>query len=113
MHHPPPVVAASTVLLSTVPFAIERITSRNGDVSLERRGWAWVTEAGVGTLAYSGKLMRASVTHALPQWNPVIVTASSYSSRQNLPMAGLSTGMFGHRYSVGVRLEPIVRPDRV
>ena len=60
MHHPPPVAAASAVLLSTVPYAMERITSRNGDVSSERRGTAWVTEEGVGALAYSGKLMRPS-----------------------------------------------------
>ena len=38
------------------------------------------------------------------------VTASSYSSRHNLLVAGLSMGMFGRRYSVGIRLEPIVRP---
>ena len=59
MHHPPPVAAASAVLLLTVPFAIERITSRNGDVLSERRGTEWVTEEGVGAMAYSGKLMRA------------------------------------------------------
>ena len=34
------------------------------------------------------------------------VTASSYSSRHNVLVAGLSTGMFGRRYSVGIRLEP-------
>ena len=37
------------------------------------------------------------------------VTASSYSSRRNILVTGLSTGMLadrGRRYSVGIRLEP-------
>ena len=66
MHHPPPNAAASALLLSAVLFAIERITSRNGDVSSERRGTAWVTEEGVGALAYSGKLMRPSPRPYVP-----------------------------------------------
>ena len=43
------------------------------------------------------------------EWNPVTVTALSYSSRRYLLVAGLSTGIFCHRYLFGIRLEPIVR----
>jgi hypothetical protein len=44
-------------LKASLPLASERIATRGGALVLERRRTAWVAEAGVGALAYSGKLM--------------------------------------------------------
>lgn len=40
-----------------IPFLFDTITTRTGASVTERRGTAWVTEPGIGALAYSGKLM--------------------------------------------------------
>ena len=44
-------------LKASLPLAAERIATKGGALVLERRHTAWVAEAGVGALAYSGKLM--------------------------------------------------------
>ena len=44
-------------LKASLPLASERIATKGGALVLERRHTAWVAEAGVGALAYSGKLM--------------------------------------------------------
>lgn len=49
--------AAVERLLSQIPFNFDTITTRDGSLVEERRGTAWVADEGVGSLAYSGKLM--------------------------------------------------------
>ena len=50
-------------LLSEIPFNVDTITTRTGSKVEERRGTAWVADEGIGSLAYSGKLM---ASHVLP-----------------------------------------------
>ncbi len=56
-------------LLSAIPFSFDTITTRTGSKVEERRGTAWVAEEGIGSLAYSGKLM---APHSLP---PIVANA--------------------------------------
>ena len=51
-------------LLREIPFHFDTITTRNGSKVEERRGTAWVAEEGIGSLAYSGKLM---VSRPMPE----------------------------------------------
>jgi alkylated DNA repair dioxygenase AlkB len=44
-------------LQAVIPFQFDTIVTRHGEIVTERRGTAWVAEAGIGALAYSGKLM--------------------------------------------------------
>jgi hypothetical protein len=50
-------------LLNDIPFNFDTISTRDGSMIKERRGTAWVTDDGIGSLAYSGKLMNS---HPLP-----------------------------------------------
>lgn len=50
-------------LLNDIPFNLDTITTRTGTKVEERRSTAWVAENGIGSLAYSGKLMNP---HPLP-----------------------------------------------
>mmetsp|Transcript_14783 Transcript_14783/g.27820 ORF Transcript_14783/g.27820 Transcript_14783/m.27820 type:complete len:534 (-) Transcript_14783:27-1628(-) len=52
------------VLLNEMPFHFDTITTKDGSKVEERRGTAWVAEQGIGSLAYSGKLM---TPHPLPE----------------------------------------------
>lgn len=57
-----------SLLLQSIPFQFDTITTRTGDAIQERRQTAWVTEQSIpnkqiGALAYSGKLMPP---HPLP-----------------------------------------------
>ncbi|KAL7556362.1 hypothetical protein ACA910_006289 [Epithemia clementina (nom. ined.)] len=47
-------------LQTEIPFAFDTIVTRSGAAVTERRGTAWIAEQGVGSLAYSGKLMAPS-----------------------------------------------------
>ena len=40
-----------------IPFSFDTIVTRRGASVTERRGTAWIAEDGIGSLAYSGKLM--------------------------------------------------------
>lgn len=44
-------------LQDEIPFNFDTIVTRTGAKVVERRGTAWIAEEGVGSLAYSGKLM--------------------------------------------------------
>lgn len=44
-------------LLNEIPFQFDTITTKSGSKVEERRGTAWLAEKGIGSLAYSGKLM--------------------------------------------------------
>jgi 2OG-Fe(II) oxygenase superfamily len=44
-------------LLKEIPFSKDTIVTMSGESVIERRGTAWITEEGIGALAYSGKLM--------------------------------------------------------
>ncbi len=44
-------------LLQEIPFCFDQILTRHGTLITERRGTAWVTEPGIGPMAYSGKVM--------------------------------------------------------
>lgn len=48
-------------LISSIPFSFDTLTTRSGNSVMERRGTAWLAEAGIGALAYSGKLMKPSI----------------------------------------------------
>ena len=45
-------------LLNSIPFNFDVLTTRTGEVVVERRGTAWLAEDNIGALAYSGKLMK-------------------------------------------------------
>ena len=47
----------ASTLRDAIPFQFDTIVTRTGSSVTERRGTAWVTEQGIGALAYSGKLM--------------------------------------------------------
>jgi len=47
----------TSTLRDAIPFQFDTIVTRSGSSVTERRGTAWVTEEGIGALAYSGKLM--------------------------------------------------------
>jgi alkylated DNA repair dioxygenase AlkB len=47
----------TSTLRDAIPFQFDTIVTRSGSTVTERRGTAWVTEEGIGALAYSGKLM--------------------------------------------------------
>jgi hypothetical protein len=51
-------------LLKEIPFHFDTITTKSGSKVEERRGTAWVAEEGIGSLAYSGKLM---APHRIPE----------------------------------------------
>ena len=61
-------------LLNEIPFNFDTITTRMGSRVEERRGTAWVADAGVGSLAYSGKLMPP---HPLPSIASKTMAAAS------------------------------------
>jgi alkylated DNA repair dioxygenase AlkB len=44
-------------LIHSIPFSKDTIITRGGESVRERRGTAWIAQEGIGTLAYSGKLM--------------------------------------------------------
>ena len=44
-------------LLQEIPFSYDTIATRSGSLVQERRSTAWIAEDGIGSLAYSGKLM--------------------------------------------------------
>eukprot|EP00980_Cylindrotheca_fusiformis_P002226 scaffold517_cov119-Cylindrotheca_fusiformis.AAC.9 len=44
-------------LIDCIPFSKDTIMTRRGVSVTERRGTAWIAEEGIGSLAYSGKLM--------------------------------------------------------
>lgn len=48
---------AAFTLRNAIPFSLDEIVTRSGTAVTERRGTAWVAEEGIGSLAYSGKLM--------------------------------------------------------
>ena len=48
---------AASSLRDAIPFSFDTIVTRSGSKVTERRGTAWVAEEGIGSLAYSGKLM--------------------------------------------------------
>jgi alkylated DNA repair dioxygenase AlkB len=48
---------AASTLRNAIPFSLDKIVTRSGAAVTERRGTAWVAEEGIGSLAYSGKLM--------------------------------------------------------
>lgn len=50
-------------LIESIPFSKETITTRRGESVQERRGTAWIAKQGIGSLAYSGKLM---TPHPIP-----------------------------------------------
>lgn len=52
-----PVDNVASTLRDAIPFQFDTIVTRTGSSVTERRGTAWVTEQGIGALAYSGKLM--------------------------------------------------------
>ena len=52
-----PVDKVASTLRDAIPFQFDTIVTRTGSSVTERRGTAWVTEQGIGALAYSGKLM--------------------------------------------------------
>jgi alkylated DNA repair dioxygenase AlkB len=47
----------ASTLRDAIPFSFDTIVTRSGSEVTERRGTAWVAEEGIGSLAYSGKLM--------------------------------------------------------
>lgn len=52
-----PTEQVTSTLRDSIPFQFDTIVTRTGSSVVERRGTAWVTEEGIGALAYSGKLM--------------------------------------------------------
>lgn len=48
---------AASSLRDAIPFSFDTIVTMSGSRVTERRGTAWVAEEGIGSLAYSGKLM--------------------------------------------------------
>ena len=53
------------LLLHEIPFQFDTITTRSGSLVQERRSTAWIAENGIGSLAYSGKLMNP---HPIPSF---------------------------------------------
>jgi hypothetical protein len=56
-------------LLHEIPFKIDTITTRTGSSVQERRSTAWVAEHGIGSLAYSGKLMNPKPIPSIVQYS--------------------------------------------
>jgi hypothetical protein len=72
-------VNACDVLLHEIPFCNDRIVTRQGTTVKERRGTAWLAQAGIGALAYSGKLMT-------PQPLPEVVSQAMHHIEQQLEL---------------------------
>ena len=55
-------------LRNEIPFNIDTITTRSGSLVQERRSTAWIADDGIGSLAYSGKLMTPSPIPPIVQY---------------------------------------------
>jgi hypothetical protein len=68
-------------LVDAIPFSKEIIVTRQGVSVAERRGTAWIAQEGIGTLAYSGKLMT-------PKPIPPLVSKVMRSVEEQLSLGG-------------------------